>query len=536
MATREDSMRMTQETDAKQGRTLLRVLLLLTAALALAWSAHRDLNQDEAFVFQTDTVATLRQLVEVQLHFPISLDPLFYHLLGFLSVKLFGATTFAVRLPSIVGFLLMQVCLFAYVRRIAGGFAGFVAAWVPAITATLFYAQQTRPYGVLLGLSALALLAYQHSIRDQVRTRWLVTLAVALLLALNSHYFAILLLIPLYGAGLVRMVALRRIDLPLIVAIAAGSAGELLTLPFQPAASQFRRHYYNAGRVTFHAVTQSYRSLFVSYTGQSQPAQHLILVMLSVAALVLLAALVVRARSRDLHVPIAEQTFLVLLSSLPFFGFVLAKYVTHSIEVRYILPAMIGVAALIALAALPLYSKPQLHLPLAAVCLVWLVVEGTAEVRRAHIMRDEDRAHALFAAPPGDAPIYVQNMGNFNELAQIIPDGHLRSRMSLVYSAPYEIEIARHDTQSLTAEHMRHFTHFNIARYEDLRAQPGQHLFLVYPQGSGWDWLLTQLQRDHATMTPLGPALQGELVSVTFPQGMTSALDQPRVAVAFSVH
>lgn len=506
------------ENEESRGRTFFVILLFVTAALAMAWSAHRDLNQDEAFVFQTDTVATLRQLVDVQLHSPISLDPLFYHLLGFASAKAFGATAFAIRLPSILGFLLMQVCLFAFVRRIAGSVAGFVAALVPAITATLFYAQQTRPYGVLLGLSALALLAYQHSIRDQVRFRWLSILSAALLLALNSHYFAILLLIPLYGAELVRIATGRRIDWPMLVAIAAGSTGELLTLPFQPAASQFRKHYYNAGRVTFHAVTQSYRSLFVNYTGESQHTQKVILVMLSSGALVLIASLVARARSRDLQVQIAEQVFLVLLSSLPFFGYVLAKFVTHSIEVRYILPAIIGIAALIALAVAPFFRKPQTHLPLAILCLLWLVLEGAGEVRRAEGTREENRAQALFAAPPGDGPIYVQNMGNFDELAQLIPDARLRSRMALVYSSPREIEIARHDTQSLTAEHMQHFTHFNIARYETLRAQPGQHLFLVYPQGSGWDWLLTQLQRDHATMTPLGPALQGELVSVTFPQ------------------
>ena len=51
-------------------------------------------------------------------------------------------------------------------KRIAGNFAGFIAAIIPALTATLFYAQQARPYGVLLGLGALLLLAYQHGTRD----------------------------------------------------------------------------------------------------------------------------------------------------------------------------------------------------------------------------------------------------------------------------------------------------------------------------------------------------------------------------------
>ena len=508
---------MTQESQAKSSRILLAVLLVLTAALAVLWSAHRNLNQDEAFVFQTDTVPRLHQLVDVQIHYPIALDPLFYHLLGFASVKLFGAHALAIRLPSILGFLLMQVCLYAVGKRIAGGFAGFLAAWVPAATATLFYAQQTRPYGVLLGLGALLLLAYQHSIRDVERTGWLITLAAALALALNAHYFAILLLIPLYAAELARIVTRRRIDWPMIAAIAAGSAGELLTLPFQPGASEFRKHYYNAGKVTFHAITQSYRSLFLNYNDSSPRAQHILIAILVAAFVALAAALLVRLRAHDLDIPVAEGVFFAGLALLPFFGYLLAKYVTHSIEVRYILPAMIGLAVLIALAALPLYRNERMHLPLAAVCLLWLAAAGYSEIQDANAARLARTGHlTLDAAPAGDAPIYLQSMGTFDELGQFLPEPE-RRRISLTYSAPLEIELARHDTQSLTAEHMRHFTAFRIARYEDLRAQPGPHLFVVYNHGSGWDWLIKQLQRDGATLTPLGPALEGELVSATFP-------------------
>lgn len=509
---------MTQENEAKQSRILLALLIVVTAALAIVWSAHRNLNQDEAFVFQTDTVPSLHQLVNVQLHYPIALDPLFYHLLGFASVKVFGANALAIRLPSILGFLLMQVCLSAIAERIAGGFAGFVAAWVPAATATLFYAQQTRPYGVLLGLGALLLLAYQHSTRDTRRTGWLVLLAAALALALNTHYFAILLLIPLYGAELARIVTRRRIDWPMIAAIAIGSAGELLTLPFQPGANEFRKHYYNAGKVTFHAITQSYRSLFLNYGDSSARAQHILIAALVLATAALIGALVIRLRKRDLNISAAESVFLALLALLPFFGYLLAKFVTHSIEVRYILPAIIGLAVVIALAALPLYRSPRMHLPVATMCFLWLAVAGYREITEANAARLGRTGHlTLDAAPAGDAPIYLQSMGDFDELGQFLPEP-ARSRISLTYSAPLEIELAGHDTQSLTAEHMRHYTSFRIARYEELRAQPGPHLFVVYPKGSGWDWLLKQMRRDGATITSLGPALEGELVSVTFPR------------------
>ena len=59
------------------------LLLLLTANLSVAWSNAKLLSQDEIFVLQTDSVASLRQLLDVQRHAPISLDPLLYHLFGF---------------------------------------------------------------------------------------------------------------------------------------------------------------------------------------------------------------------------------------------------------------------------------------------------------------------------------------------------------------------------------------------------------------------------------------------------------------------
>ena len=55
----------------------------------------------------------------------------------------------------------MQVCLFFFVRNMAGDRAGAVAAAFPALTATLFYSAEGRPYGLLLGMYALALLCWQ---------------------------------------------------------------------------------------------------------------------------------------------------------------------------------------------------------------------------------------------------------------------------------------------------------------------------------------------------------------------------------------
>ena len=147
-------------------RVMVVVFVCVTAAVSLAWSHTKLLSQDEMYEFQTDSVPSLAELVHVQRTWPISLDPLLYHALSHGAMRVFGAGAFAQRLPALAGFLLMQVCLFFFVRNLAGERAGAVAAAFPAVTATLFYAVEGRPYGLMLGLYALALWCWQVAERQ----------------------------------------------------------------------------------------------------------------------------------------------------------------------------------------------------------------------------------------------------------------------------------------------------------------------------------------------------------------------------------
>ncbi len=274
------------------------------------------------FVLQTDSVPTAAELLHIQLHTPISLDPAFYHLLVHACIRIFGPTRFALRLPSLFGYLLMQLCLFLYVKRVSTARAALFAAALPALTQTLFYAAEARPYGLLLGLYGLALIAYQAATRSldesdksakpenpPSRLVHLLTLAFAVALALNSHYFGILLLTPICAAELTRTILRRRLDLPVIAAILAGALTIVFTLPFQRAAAQYHRHYYNLANVGPHAITQAYRSLLVDYTQTSLHTQRVIAIAFVLLTLCFLAALALRWKSIGLLAP--EAVFLL---------------------------------------------------------------------------------------------------------------------------------------------------------------------------------------------------------------------------------
>jgi hypothetical protein len=107
-------------------------------------------------------------------------------------------------------------------------------------------------------------------------------------------------------------------------------------------------------------------------------------------------------------------------------------------------------------------------------------------------------------------------MGHFEVASYYEPDPEIRSRLALLYSHANELRYDLHDTASLTAEHMQHFTGFTIIPYAQLKAMPGEHVLVLYH--SGWDWTDQALAADNAHATSLGPALDGDAVAVRSPQ------------------
>jgi uncharacterized membrane protein len=508
------------------------VFVLLTAVLALTWSHTKVMSQDEMYAFHTYSVPSVAELVHVQRTEPISLDPLLYPLLSHAGMKAFGTTAFALRLPALLGFLLMQLCLFFFVRNLAGERAGVVAAAFPALTATLFYSAEGRPYGLMLGLYALALLCWQIATseagnREQGtgnrRRGWaLVGLAAAIALTINAHYFGILLLPPICAAEGIRSIHRRRIDWPMCAAICTGMAGFAATLPFLRAANEFRKNYYNAGSVGVHDITMAYRSMFVDYTRMSMTAQHLWMVVLVAFAVTLVWGCVrVMFGSLVPRIPPENWVLLLVLAALPFCGYLLARYVTHSIEVRYVLGAMVAISTMLAIAMGPWLRRDAVFNTVLVVLGLGIVGAGAARIHEEQRKSAERLASLVLPAEVKaaldanrDGRLYMQDMGAFEEDRYYEPDSDVRARMTLVYSRAEEMRWNRHDTMALTAMHIADFTGLPVVSYEELRAQPGEHLFVLYH--TGWDWTDQAFAADGARVRPVGRALGGDVAAVGF--------------------
>ena len=166
-----------------------------------------------------------------------------------------------------------------------------------------------------------------------------------------------------------------------------GWQGSRRRWPFLKAAGEFRRNYYNAGSVGLHDITRAYRSIFVDYTRMSMRAQHLWMVVLVAFAAALVWGCTRQIfrremRGRGPRIPAAEWVLMLVLAALPFCGYLLARFVTHSIEVRYVLGAVVAISAMVGCSDQPVAAAR------------WRVCGGDDHAGRGDCWRGAARIHA----------------------------------------------------------------------------------------------------------------------------------------------
>ena len=501
--------------------------LTLTVVVSLIVSHYHFIGGDDLLELWSDRVPKIGELLHIQRISPLVLDPFFYHGLIFTGIRFFGVSPRVLELPSLLGFLVMQVCLFCFVRRIASERAAVIALAVPAISGAFMYTIQIRPYGVLLGLFGLAMLSWQTAVRrEEDRTGALVLLAVSIACAVNTQYYGVLLLLPLCAAEVVRVWQRRRVDVPVLISLSAGTAGIIFLLPFLKGATEFRSHY-KAGNVPYRAITQTYNYFVLGREAFSVQVNHVLALLLGLLSVLVLWSCLRQLRDKRLQLPAAEFAFLLMLAALPFFGFLMGHFVTHAFEPRYVLGAVIGISALVALALEPIFHIPSVTVGRVTVAafFVGFAAVGMMDIRaQQRSVRDvlsslsvpaEIKAAEMAST---DKMLYTQDIDLFGFVAFHETDAELRSHLVLVYSTREEMRWNQSATSSRMALNLKSFTPYTIVRYESVAGLPGEHLFVV--THGGWNWLDKAFAGEHAQVTPIGEAFGGEVVSVRVQQSV----------------
>jgi putative effector of murein hydrolase LrgA (UPF0299 family) len=147
--------------------------------------------------------------------------PLFYFLTR-QSQRLIGWNSIGERMPEMVGFWLMCVCLFFFVRRRCPAIYGFLAMLIPVGTGAYYYAVEAKPYGLVLGMAGLSMLCWQCSAECSRRRLPLILLAFSIALGVNFHFYGAQIVIPLLAGETWRAFERRRIDWGMLSAVGLG--------------------------------------------------------------------------------------------------------------------------------------------------------------------------------------------------------------------------------------------------------------------------------------------------------------------------
>ena len=160
--------------------------------LAVVGVSHaKPLWHDELFTFYIAQAPTLRAMWSDLSS--LDLNPPLVYLVTRLSYACFGVSTFSTRLPEMVFYLCAIVAMYRFVSVRLGSVFGLFAAALMLLGKSFDLAVEARPYTLMLGCLAVALVGWQEATSPDARHRraGLVLLPLAVVGALLSHIFAV---------------------------------------------------------------------------------------------------------------------------------------------------------------------------------------------------------------------------------------------------------------------------------------------------------------------------------------------------------
>ena len=264
------------------------------------------------------------------------------------ALRLPASPEISARLPFILAFLIMLVCMYRFVRR-RYGVSPALAAMVLSLYPPLFSLSiEARGYAFVVAGAAFAMVCWQSVLNGRHRFAGSLGIWFGLAVAINAHAFAIFLFVPFALAQLACDLRTRRPTWPVWAALLLFPLGILPVLHGERLAS----HFYGGAfwsRPQPGLLIDSYKEYF---DGEWFQAAVVLLFVLGVAVLAARrtapAAEPASIRRPGFSPP--EWVLVVALACLPFYALP-ASYLLGVYRPLYVTPFSIGMEILLAAAA-----------------------------------------------------------------------------------------------------------------------------------------------------------------------------------------
>ncbi|HEX2918384.1 MAG TPA: glycosyltransferase family 39 protein [Edaphobacter sp.] len=446
---------------------------------------HKLIWDDEFFTLYLSRPATMGQMLDGLKTGADQHPPLFYYLIHQVTA-LFGLSHVTLRLLPMAGFGLMCVCLFYLLRNRTSVLWAFLGMLMPLTSSAIYYATEARGYGSMLGFCALALLAWQRlASSHRRRWLWLGTLFCASALAVSSHYYAVLFFFALGLGEIARTVQLRRLDLPVWLALAGAGVPLLAFLSVIRSANSYSAHFW---------AVPIWGSLLEFYPGILGALANILILG---AIPFLIAALRSESfeqggRERILrHFSTYEVIAWASITAVPLFAMLLAKFVTHGFTERYALAGIIGAIVALCHFGFAVAPRPR-SFPLLLCCgaLLYFVVHGlrTIRIQELSITRLSEQMHLL--GNHADSPLALSDITIFHQVSFYSPRTMVQN-IAYVASPEASVKYLQQDTVDRGLLDLRPWFPLQIVPSQTFLAEHRE--FLVYAYIGAWSWLTYDL-------------------------------------------
>lgn len=486
-------------------------LLIAMASLFLFLTCERAWHKP----FWYDEILTLTVADQHSLHdiwkaetVGFELNPPISYILTKLTRHLGAREEFWARLPQIVSYFVLLLCLSVFIaRRLPLSFA-IPAASFALLSQVYEYSYEARGYGIELGCAAAALVAWQAA-TDRT-SKWkrlvgLVGLALALSTALLSHVFAVLVYIPICAGELWRTWPRKRVDVSICIMLIVGLT-PLVLYPALLVAS----HNLALGTSIFAPTARRFFGAYALLLKQALPPLAAIFIPIMLFAYRNRTA--VRTAAADLlsRVPAHELVATLIFTLVPACGFALARFLRTSYVSRYGLSGAVGFALLFGFLGYVLCAaRPVWTRWVAAVTLAWFIASFTLTARtwRNQAPSGNNNEPFVIAAAATGRPVVIADGRSFLEFSYYLPRV-IGKQIVYLDDPKLAMRLTGSDAVDTPMLLMRPWLSFpvRIENYGDFTTRNTR--FWLFSAEHPLVWVPRQLQLDGAAIRPaIGPNL-----------------------------
>jgi hypothetical protein len=467
---------------------LTAVLCALYSCAAAIAAAQKALWYDELFTFHVSRLSGFGAIWNALARGVDNHAPLDYWL-RHVFMRVFGTSELAFRLPSIIAFGIALFCLIRLVAKRSSMSCGLLAGLILLSTQAHQYAYEGRAYASLIAWAVISLLCWQ--LAAEGKRGALIGLSAALAAGLYSHYYGVLLFVPLVAGEIWRSVERRRIDWGVWLAFGLAIIPLVTMMPLIKAAKPYASGFWTP--VDVHTLIDIYMNIV--------GASALVLLVLLCWRLLMSRAPAYRGDNHG-DMPSYEIAAAAGYLLLPLFCYVMAKSITGALFYRYVVSAVTGVAILASLAVYRIAKNAGVAIAVAIICLSLIAGDAWVEGYRG-VAKKAGTANLLNELnrwlPDSGEPLVVANGVRFAQWAHYAAP-RIQQRLTYVASLEDSLNLKGTNTQDRALLGLRSLLPSPVMKYQDFKEQ-NPHFRMIMPDGS---WQLNKLLQDGASINAVG--------------------------------